>query len=149
MGGVVAEREAMDETRPMSGCLQEYASVLALTRWARENGPDPNITWNRIVTGARRGEPFPCRVIDRLVRYLETALINAVALLDIQCVYISGLLLLGEDLILKRLEESVNRLMFAPDTRRVDVLAATYSKDAEIIGITPLVTERHFEREIS
>lgn len=149
MGGVVVERDDMDEKVPMSGCLQDYASLLALTRWARENGPDPDITWNKIVTRARRGEPFASKVIDRLVYYLEIALINAVAFLDIQCVYVSGSILLGEDLILERLEESVNRLMFAPSTRHVAVLAAKYANDAEIIGITALVTERHFEREMS
>jgi predicted NBD/HSP70 family sugar kinase len=88
-------------------------------------------------------------VIDRFIRYLETALISAIALLDMQCVYISGQVLLGEDLILERLEKSINRLMFAPSTRYVEVLAAKYSKDAELIGTNPLVTERHFEGEIN
>jgi glucokinase len=133
----------------MSGCLQDYASLLALIRWAREKGSDPDITWNKIVTRARHGEPFASRVIDRLIYYLEIALINAIAFLDIQCVYISGSILLGEDLVLERLAASINRLMFAPSTRHVAVLAAKYANDAEIIGVTALVTERHFEREIN
>jgi predicted NBD/HSP70 family sugar kinase len=149
MGGVVVERDAMDENIPMSGCLQDYASLLALVHWAREKGSDPDITWNNIVTRARRGDIFACKIIDRLIRYLEIALINAVAFLDIQCVYISGSVLLGEDLILGRLDASINRLIFAPSTRRVAVLAAKYANDAEIIGITALVTERHFEREMA
>jgi predicted NBD/HSP70 family sugar kinase len=149
MGGVVVERDDMDEKVPMSGCLQDYASLLALVRWAREKGSDPDITWNKIVARARHGEPFACKAIDRLVRYLEIALINAIAFLDIQCVYVSGSILLGEELILERLEASINRLMFAPSTRHVAVLAAKYANDAEIIGITALVTERHFEREMT
>jgi predicted NBD/HSP70 family sugar kinase len=149
MGGVVVERDDMDENLTMSGCLQDYASLLALTRWAREKGPDPDITWNKIITRARRGESFACSVIDRFIHYLEIALISAIALLDVQCVYISGLILLGEDLVLERLEESINRLIFSPSTRHVAVLAATYANDAELIGITALVTERHFERELN
>ena len=82
--------------------------------------------------------------------YLGTAFINAVALLDIQCVYISGPILQGEDFIIPALEETVNRLMFAPEVRRVDVLAAKYSNNnAQIIGAAPLVLERHFEEEVT
>jgi predicted NBD/HSP70 family sugar kinase len=121
---------------------------LALTEWARKNGPDPVITWHHIITAARRGEPFACAVMDRLARYLETAIISAIALLDIQCVYLSGPVLLAEDLIVKRLEESVNRLMFAPDTRYVEILAARYSNsNAQLVGVTPLILERRFGRE--
>jgi predicted NBD/HSP70 family sugar kinase len=148
IGGVVVDRDAMNEDQALSGCLQSYASILALTTWARENGPDPNITWNHIITAARRGESFACVVIDRLLRYLETAIISAVALLDIQCVYLTGPILHGEDLFIKRLEESVNRLMFAPHRRYVEILAARYSnRNAELIGVTPLIMERNFGRE--
>ena len=148
MGGVVVDREAMRGEEPLSGCLQNYASILALTEWARENGPDPAITWHHIITAARRGEAFACAVMDRLARYLETAIISAVALLDIQCVYLSGPVLLAEDLIVKRLEESVNRLMFAPDRRYVEILAARYSNsNAQLAGVTPLILERRFGRE--
>ncbi|MDR0720660.1 MAG: ROK family protein, partial [Treponema sp.] len=150
MGGVVLERDAMDEKRCLSGCLQDYASITAITKWAQENGTDPNITWNRIVTEARHGESFARKVIERLVWYLGTAFINAVALLDIQCIYISGPILQGEDLIIPALEETVNRLMFAPEVRRVDVLAAKYSNNnAQIIGAAPLVLERRFEEEVT
>jgi predicted NBD/HSP70 family sugar kinase len=145
MGGMVVDRDSLGK-KSMSGCLQEYASINALIEWARENGSDSDITWNEIVSKARHGDAFACTVIDRLLRYLETSLISAIALLDIQCIYISGSALLGEDLIIPRLQESVNRLMFAPDTRHVDVLAARYPINAELIGVTALVMERRFER---
>jgi predicted NBD/HSP70 family sugar kinase len=145
MGGMVVDRDALGQ-KPMSGCLQEYASISALIRWARENGSDADITWNEIVSKARHGDACACMVIDRLVMFFEASLVSAVALLDIQCIYISGSALLGEDLIIPRLQESVNRLMFAPDTRSVEVLAAKYPINAELIGVTALVMERRFER---
>jgi predicted NBD/HSP70 family sugar kinase len=148
MGGVIVDREAMKEGQSLSGCLQGYASILALTTWARENGVDPNITWNHITTAARHGEAFARSVIDRLVRYLEMAIINAIALLDIQCVYLTGPMLHGEDLFIKRLEESVNRHIFAPDSRYVEILAARYSnRNAQLVGVAPLIMERNFGLE--
>ncbi|MDR2786215.1 MAG: ROK family protein [Treponema sp.] len=147
IGGIVIDRDSVDPAVPLSGCLQEYASILALTKWAREKGPDPAISWNRIVIRARRGEPFFCQLIDRLIRFLETVLVSAIALLDVPCIYLTGPVLLGADLILEKLEASLNRLIFAPSTRRVEVLAARYSENAAFIGITALVTERHFERK--
>jgi predicted NBD/HSP70 family sugar kinase len=147
IAGVVVDRDSIDPAVPLSGCFQEYASILALTKWAREKGPDPAISWNRIVTRARRGEPFFCQLIDRLIRCLETVLVSAIALLDVPCIYLTGPILLGADLILKKLEDSLNRLIFASSTRRVKVLAARYSENAAFIGITALVAERHFERK--
>jgi predicted NBD/HSP70 family sugar kinase len=147
ISGVVIDRDSIDPAVPLSGCLQEYASIFSLTKWAREKGPDPTISWNRIVTRARRGEPFFSQLIDRLIRYLETVLISAIALLDVPCIYLTGPILLGADLILKKLEDSLNRLIFASSTRQVKVLAARYSENAAFIGITALVAERHFERK--
>lgn len=148
IGHVVVDKDHTSDHEDYGGRLQRYSSISAIEEWARENGPDHDVTWNILVNRARNGDAFANQAIDRMLGYLEIAIINAVDILDPQCVYISGDILFAEDLILHRLSKSINHLKFAPGTRVVSVLPSTFPTSGPFIGTAALVMENHFNTDI-
>jgi glucokinase len=121
------------------GCLERYASGSAIGQFAGEQFPERfagRPTAEEVFRLAQTGFEPARTVIDLAVTYLAQGLVNAVDMLAVPVVIVSGGLCIHEELFVRPLEGKVNNLAYSPWKRRDEfrIIGAECGADAPMIG---------------
>lgn len=100
-GGEIGHMKVnMDETRVCGcgnkGCLEQYASATGIVNMAKENVPegsylaDKKVTAKAVFDGAKEGDAYCMKVVEKFGRYLGVALSNVAHVVDPEAFVIGG-----------------------------------------------------------
>jgi len=115
------------------GCVEAYASATAITtRYAESAGE--KIDAKSIYQRARNGDDQAVKLIESAGRYLGIALAQAIKLLDIHTVTISGGLTGSWSLLHPAIVLAMNANLIPPLKGKINVLKSTLDDNAGLLG---------------
>ncbi|MCL3863307.1 ROK family protein [Actinotalea sp. K2] len=137
------------------GCVEQYVSGTAILRRALEAFPDdfggrPILT-QTVFALAAEGHPPAQRLLEEALDDLAHAVVNAVNILSVEAVILSGGLCVYEELFVSPLRTRVLDLAYEPWRRqhKMDVFASRLGPSAPMIGAAFLDTALHQQRPIA
>jgi glucokinase len=116
------------------GCVEAYASATALIRRFNEICNCELADAKTIFEQARAGHTCAVTITDEAGRYLGMAIAEAVKLLDVTTVTVSGGLTGGWDILYPPLIGELNNNLIAPQKGRVEVLRSRLDDNAGLLG---------------
>ena len=128
------------------GCLELYATIPRIVEGAisemKQAGimiDEKTFDWPQLVTKAREGEYYSLRALNRLCEYLVVGIVNLVNLLDSEEVFLGHDIALAEGLIEKKLEQIVNKRIFANNIKTLRIRMSAFGTQAPLVGSVCLV----------
>ncbi|MBD5456431.1 MAG: ROK family protein [Lachnospiraceae bacterium] len=142
IGHSIVQMNGLPCTCGQRGCLEQYSSITAIVKWARDQSGDDSITWMRLAGGIVEGDSVSQCAIDRMAEYLYVAISNFQAAFDMQGVIIGGDLYGAKDYIVSRVRERLqSETLKWSYRRRIEVEGASFMSDASFIGTSALTME--------
>lgn len=148
-GGEIGHMKVnMDETRVCGcgnkGCLEQYASATGIVNMAKENVPegsylaDKKVTAKAVFDGAKEGDTYCMKVVEKFGRYLGVALSNVAHVVDPEAFVIGGGVSAAGQILLDVVEKYYNEnSMFALKNKSFHL--AELGNDAGIYGAVRMV----------
>lgn len=148
-GGEIGHMKVnMDETRVCGcgnkGCLEQYASATGIVNMAKENVPegsylaDKKVTAKAVFDGAKEGDAYCMKVVEKFGRYLGVALSNVAHVVDPEAFVIGGGVSAAGQILLDVVEKYYNEnSMFALKNKSFHL--AELGNDAGIYGAVRMV----------
>lgn len=148
-GGEIGHMKVnMDETRVCGcgnkGCLEQYASATGIVNMAKENVPegsylaDKKVTAKAVFDGAKEGDAYCIKVVEKFGRYLGVALSNVAHVVDPEAFVIGGGVSAAGQILLDVVEKYYNEnSMFALKNKSFHL--AELGNDAGIYGAVRMV----------
>jgi predicted NBD/HSP70 family sugar kinase len=125
-----------------SGCLETYASIPNILKEARK---EDNITsWKEIVDRAESGDGFYKELVEKEARYLAAGIVNAMNLLELEAVIISGDINYRPKYLIDKIYETVNRISITRNVHDIRIYDSTIIDDPEIISSVSKVLDDFF-----
>ena len=130
------------------GCLEQYASIPAITEWVRSEfaktgSPCPYNNWQDFLSGVEQGDPTCVRGCERLVEYLGAGLVTLVNLFNPGCIFLGEYYAQAAPLLAKPLEDYIKEHQFFPSQ------VVTEVKGSHFMGISPLIGPAAFAMHMS
>lgn len=126
------------------GCLERYASIPDIVEWYNGQYMDPDsadrLAWLSIVDGARQGDAGCISAIERMSKYLSAVLVNAVNILDPECIFLGGEIGPALELMLPAVEDSIGKRKFSP-IGHIPVLCPRFLSNSSFVGTAALVLD--------
>ena len=123
-----------------AGCLETYASASAVaSRYSRASGRQTDA--RGVCRLAEQGDETAGRIIREAGEYLGRAIAEAVKLLDVRLVTISGGLSNAWPLLHPPLRETLQRHVLPPQQGKIEVLRSELDDDAGILGAAALALD--------
>ena len=148
-GGEIGHMKVnMDETRVCGcgnkGCLEQYASATGIVNMAKENVPegsylaDKKVTAKAVFDGAKEGDAYCMKVVEKFGRYLGVALSNVAHVVDPEALVYGGRVSAAGQILLDVVEKYYNEnSMFALKNKSFHL--AELGNDAGIYGAVRMV----------
>lgn len=148
-GGEIGHMKVnMDETRVCGcgnkGCLEQYASATGIVNMAKENVlegsylADKKVTAKAVFDGAKEGDTYCMKVVEKFGRYLGVALSNVAHVVDPEAFVIGGGVSAAGQILLDVVEKYYNEnSMFALKNKSFHL--AELGNDAGIYGAVRMV----------
>lgn len=144
IGHSIVERDGIPCQCGQRGCLERYSSTRATLKWAKEAGAGQSLTWPGLLDQASKGSQICLEALERMLSYLEVAMINMQSAYDTECFIIGGDLLFYQPIAAARLEEKLKSLSFH-QYRSVKVKESSFMGSASFMGTAPLVMENNLK----
>jgi len=135
LGHITVDPEGFDCPCGNRGCLEQYVSAGALSRFGGGLSPET------LALKARVGDPYACAAFDKLGYWLGTALASLLNTLNIQGVIIGGGVAASYDLFERSLYTTMCQRSFTRIFEQVTVCRATLGDDAGLFGGALLAAE--------
>ncbi len=119
------------------GCLETQASTPALLDLMRATRGD-DFTVEELIEDARDGDTACGRVVADAGRHVGVAVANLVSLINPQRVIIGGELAAAGDVLMRPLQEAVERFAIPAAAREVEVVTGELGDRAEVLGALAL-----------
>lgn len=148
-GHFVIDRNGIACNCGRRGCFEAYASATALiaqTKTAMEANPN-SLLWTlcggnmklvegkTLFDGVRNGDETASKVLDQYIEYLGTGLVNLINIFQPELICIGGGISKAGDLLLKPLQEVIDREDYARTAHiRTKLVVAKLDNDAGLIG---------------
>lgn len=137
------------------GCLEQYASGLALLRHAREaidaspllarnlldrgDGTIEGLRGNHITEAAREGDPVAIAAFNTMATYLGAGIASLCAVIDPSCVVLGGGVIDAGELFLGPTRDAALRLIpFSGKHPYPEIVAAVLGNHAGLVGVADL-----------
>lgn len=147
IGHSIVQMNGLPCTCGQRGCLEQYSSITAIVKWAREQSGDDSVTWMKLAGGILEGDPVSQCAIDRMAEFLYVAISNFQAAFDMQGVIIGGELYGAKDYIVSKMREKLQSETLKWSYRRkIEVEASSFMSDASFIGTAALTMENQLGR---
>jgi predicted NBD/HSP70 family sugar kinase len=119
------------------GCLETQASTPAMLDLMRATRGD-DFTVEELIEDARDGDAACGRVVADAGRHVGVAVANLVSLINPQRVIIGGELAAAGDVLMRPLQEAVERFAIPAAAREVEVVTGELGDRAEVLGALAL-----------
>lgn len=129
------------------GCLEQYASATGVVRLAKRRldkdaAPsvlrEKNITAKAVFDAAKEGDKVACEIVAQFGEYLGKGLAIVASVVNPEIFVIGGGVSKAGDIILKSIESSFHKYVFAPCANAKFALA-TLGNDAGIFGAAGMI----------
>jgi predicted NBD/HSP70 family sugar kinase len=122
------------------GCLEVYASIPAIVEKAKSYCSGIN-TWDDIAERAEAGDGNFIRLVEKEANYLATSIVNAVNILGMEAVILSGYIKHNPDMLLKKIKERVNQMAINRNTYDTEILISGIKEHEEAVAAASVVFE--------
>ncbi len=147
IGHSIVQMDGLPCTCGQRGCLEQYSSITAIVKWAREQSGDDSITWMKLAGGILEADSISQRAVDRMAEYLYVAISNFQAAFDMEGVIIGGELYGVKDYIVSNVRERLQSESLKWSYRRkIEVEGSSVVSDASFIGTSALTMENQLGR---
>lgn len=147
IGHSIVQMNGLPCTCGQRGCLEQYSSITAIVKWAREQSGDDTITWMKLAGGLLEDDSISQRAIDRMAEYLYVAISNFQAAFDMEGVIIGGELYGAKDYIVSKVREKLQSENLKWSYRRkIEVEGSSFMSDASFIGTSAFTMENQLGR---
>ena len=124
------------------GCAELYASIPNLM--ASVQIQDPNIeNWEQIVDLSLEGNTFASAALDREAEYLTHIIVNAINILDIEAIILSGNIAYRAAELSDKITAKVNDRFIARETRRITISASQMGDHSSILSSANLALDNY------
>lgn len=139
------------------GCLELYAGIPNTVKQVKtsigngavsELSKSEEITWKKITSAAKNGDKLCIKVIDNLAYYLSIGLVNTINSFDTEVVFMGHDIAIAEELIIRPLNELVNRNTLFRSTNQVSIELSAFREYSPCIGAPSIILNRFFKGEI-
>jgi len=124
------------------GCAQLYASIPNLLIEACKRDPKLD-SWEQIADLSLAGNAAACSVLEMEAEYLASIIVNAVNILDIEAVVLTGDISYHPDELNDKISRKVNDRFIARGTRQIKILASRMAKYPDTLASANLVMEHY------
>ena len=146
-GGEVGHTSINMEGRTCScgnrGCLEVYASIPAILEEASKINRDIS-SWNYIVDKAMDGDEQCNSILDREAKYLSSGIVNAVNILEVEAIVLTGDVIYEPGILQNKIYEYVNRTAIIRDIRKTDILITAIIEDREVVSAATIIIDKFF-----
>lgn len=127
------------------GCVEIYASIPAIMKEARLT--DSNLKeWEDVVDRAEAGVEICRKIINNEARYLSSGIVNAMNILDLDAVILTGKIRYKPKMLINKIKEYVDSFSITRDIQKIDVLTSSIEKDIESISSAGIVIDHFFNQ---
>ena len=132
------------------GCLEQYIGLSELEIWVNKMRtekalPPQSLSWLSLIAGAEDGDEICEAAMDRICRYLGTAISNCIHVVDPECVYIGGEVGLVSEKVLKYLNKYIDSVKLSPSSASAYIQSSRFPGNAAVIGTAALVMESNLK----
>ena len=124
------------------GCAQLYASIPNLLIEACKRDPKLD-SWEQIADLSLAGNEAACSALEMEAEYLASIIVNAVNILDIEAVVLTGVISYHPDELNDKISRKVNDRFIARGTRQIKILASRMAKYPDTLASANLVMEHY------
>ncbi|MEI8200860.1 MAG: ROK family protein [Eubacteriales bacterium] len=124
------------------GCAQLYASIPNLLIEACKQDPLLD-SWEQIADLSLAGNAAACSILEMEAEYLASIIVNAVNILDIEAVVLTGVIAYHPDELNDKITRKVNDRFIARGTRQIKILASRMAKYPDTLSSANLVMEHY------
>lgn len=129
------------------GCVELHAATPAVLQRAQVAHPGLQ-TWEEFVDMAHSGDRVCCRLIDQQARAIATALVNALNILELEAVVLTGDVLYRGELIRAAIERYINQSAINRRLHRISVHLSSLREHHELIAAAGITIEKFFQGDL-
>ncbi len=128
------------------GCLEVYASIPSALK--KIQGQGKNIkTWDELVDKASDGDGSCMELIGNEALYLSAGIVNAMNILELEAVILTGTIQYRPELLLELIRKNVENTAITRHIHKLQIMDSSILKDSEIISAAAVVFEKYFNGE--
>ena len=124
------------------GCLELYASIPNLITTVSKTDRTLQ-SWKTIVDQTAEGSSLACAAMDLEAEYLTCAIVNAVNVLDVQAVVLTGDVTYHAEEFNKIISHKVNERFIAREAKQIEIISSQLQFDPVILSSANLVMESY------
>ena len=124
------------------GCAELYASIPNLLAAVQKQDPTME-NWEQIVDLSLMGNASASAVLDREAEYLTHIIVNAINILDIEAIILSGRITYRAAELSDKITAKVNDRFIARETRQITIAASQMGDHSSILSSANLVLENY------
>lgn len=124
------------------GCAELYASIPNLLAAACKLDPKLD-SWEQIADLSLAGNASACSILETEAEYLASIIVNAVNILDIEAVVLTGVIAYHADELNDKIARKVNDRFIARGTRQIKILSSRMTEHPGTLSSANLVMENY------
>jgi predicted NBD/HSP70 family sugar kinase len=129
------------------GCVEVYASIPSVLENIQKY--DKSITtWNEVVDRALGGEAACKKAIESEALYLSAGIVNAMNILELEAVVLTGDIKYRPEMILELIRNNVGKSAITRNIHRLHIMNSTIAEDSGVISAASIIFEKFFRGEI-
>jgi predicted NBD/HSP70 family sugar kinase len=129
------------------GCLETLASIPAVLSTRPAHRTDLT-TWVSVVDGVFREDADCLELIDREAEFLAAGILNAMNILELQAVVLSGWINDRPEPLVERISARLQSRSITRGIHRIQVLGSGLVRDPEIVSSSAIVIDRFFRGSV-
>lgn len=124
------------------GCAELYASIPNLLFAVSKKNPDLD-SWEHIADLSKSGNTAACKALEMEAEYLAGIIVNAVNILDVEAVVLSGDIAYNADELNEKISAKVNDRFVGRETRQIKILTSQLTGHPATLSSANLVLENY------
>ena len=129
------------------GCLEVYASIPSILESVRKYDNAVSC-WNDIVDRASAGDEACLKAIDDEAAYLSAGIVNAMNILELEAVILTGDINYKPRMLLELIRQRVEKSVISRHIHKLYILSSSIIRDSEVISAAAIIFEKYFKGEI-
>lgn len=127
------------------GCLELYASIPEIIKEANRCGCDVT-RWSELVDNAENGDNCCVRMLEKEAEVLSSGIINAVNILDIKDVILTGDVCYRSELLLNKIRQNTNMRIMKKHFKEIYIHISEVTEDIGILSAASIIIDDYLYR---